>query len=82
MGRRQNSAGHGPLGRAVAEESEIASEPPRSAFQRLTDDGRRATDNSRAENQFRVVAADRKNWLFAGSFEGARRTRSSLEAVS
>jgi transposase len=27
----------------------------------------------RAENQLRVVAVGRKNWLFAGSLEGARR---------
>lgn len=29
--------------------------------------------HSRAENQLRVVAVGRKNWLFAGSFEGAGR---------
>ena len=28
---------------------------------------------TRAENQLRVVAVGRKNWLFAGSLEGARR---------
>jgi transposase len=38
-----------------------------------TDDGRLAIDNNRAENQLRLVAVGRKNWLFAGSFEGARR---------
>src|SRR5712691_5244853 len=43
------------------------------ALQRFTDDGRLAIDNNRAENQLRVVAVGRKNWLFAGSFEGARR---------
>ena len=43
------------------------------ALQRFTDDGRLAIDNNRAENQLRVVALGRKNWLFAGSFEGARR---------
>jgi hypothetical protein len=32
-----------------------------------------AIDNNRAENQLRLVAVGRKNWLFAGSFEGARR---------
>lgn len=32
----------------------------------------RSTYN-RAENQLRVVAVGRKNWLFAGSFEGTRR---------
>ena len=44
-----------------------------TALQRFTDDGRLAIDNNRAENQLRVVAVGRKNWLFAGSFEGARR---------
>lgn len=43
------------------------------ALQRFADDGRLAIDNNRAENQLRVVAVGRKNWLFAGSFEGARR---------
>lgn len=44
------------------------------ALQRFVEDGRLAIDNNRAENQLRVVALGRKNWLFAGSFEGARRT--------
>lgn len=44
-----------------------------TALQRFVDDGRVAIDNNRAENQLRVVALGRKNWLFAGSFEGARR---------
>ena len=44
-----------------------------AALQRFVDDGRLAIDNNRAENQLRVVALGRKNWLFAGSFEGARR---------
>lgn len=44
------------------------------ALQRFVEDGRLAADNNRAENQLRVVAVGRKNWLFAGSFEGARRT--------
>jgi hypothetical protein len=43
------------------------------ALQRFVEDGRLAIDNNRAENQLRVVAVGRKNWLFAGSFEGARR---------
>jgi transposase len=43
------------------------------ALQRFVDDGRLAIDNNRAENQLRVVAVGRKNWLFAGSMEGARR---------
>ena len=44
-----------------------------TALQRFVDDGRLAIDNNRAENQLRVVAVGRKNWLFAGSLEGARR---------
>jgi hypothetical protein len=43
------------------------------ALQRFVDDGRLAIDNNRSENQLRVVAVGRKNWLFAGSMEGARR---------
>jgi transposase len=43
------------------------------ALQRFVDDGHLAIDNNRAENQLRVVAVGRKNWLFAGSMEGARR---------
>ena len=44
-----------------------------AALQRFVDDGRVAIDNNRAENQLRVVAVRRKNWLFAGSLEGAHR---------
>jgi transposase len=44
-----------------------------AALQRFVDDGRLAIDNNRAENMLRIVAVGRKNWLFAGSFEGARR---------
>jgi transposase len=44
-----------------------------AALQRYVEDGRLAIDNNRAENQLRLVAVGRKNWLFAGSFEGARR---------
>lgn len=44
-----------------------------AALQRFVDDGRLAIDNNRAENQLRIVAVGRKNWLFAGSFAGARR---------
>jgi hypothetical protein len=44
-----------------------------TALQRFAEDGRLSIDNNRAENQLRLVAVGRKNWLFAGSFEGARR---------
>lgn len=44
-----------------------------AALQRFVEDGRLAIDNNAAENQLRGVALGRKNWLFAGSFEGAKR---------
>lgn len=44
-----------------------------AALQRFVDDGRFRIDNNGAENQLRAVAVGRKNWLFAGSFEGATR---------
>ncbi|HUF47812.1 MAG TPA: IS66 family transposase, partial [Vicinamibacterales bacterium] len=43
------------------------------ALQRFVEAGRLAIDNNGAENQLRVVALGRKNWLFAGSFDGAKR---------
>lgn len=44
-----------------------------AALQRFVEDGRFRIDNNGAENQLRVVAVGRKNWLFAGSFDGATR---------
>jgi transposase len=41
-------------------------------LQRFVEDGRLQIDNNGAERQLRVVALGRKNWLFAGSLEGAR----------
>jgi transposase len=43
------------------------------ALQRFLEDGRLAIDNNGAERQLRTVGLGRKNWLFAGSLEGARR---------
>ena len=43
------------------------------ALQRYVTDGRLLIDNDNAERQLRTVAVGRKNWLFAGSLEGARR---------
>lgn len=40
---------------------------------RYLEDGRLEIDNNRIENAIRTVALGRKNWLFAGSHEGARR---------
>lgn len=45
----------------------------REALGRYLEDGRLKPDNNGAENQLRVVAVGRKNWLFAGSQDGARR---------
>jgi hypothetical protein len=44
-----------------------------TALQRYLTDGHLIIDNNNAERQLRTVAVGRKNWLFAGSFEGARR---------
>lgn len=44
-----------------------------TALTRYVADGRWGIDNNGAENQLRLVAVGRKNWLFAGSFAGARR---------
>lgn len=42
------------------------------ALHRYLEDGRLVIDNNGAENQLRIVAVGRKNWLFAGSLNGAR----------
>lgn len=52
-----------------------------SPLQRFVEDGRLAIDNNRAENQLRIVAVGRKNWLFAGSLEGARWTATLYSLV-
>jgi transposase len=44
-----------------------------AALQRFVEDGRFRIDNNGAENQLRAIAVGRKNWLFAGSFDGAVR---------
>jgi transposase len=43
------------------------------ALTRFLDDARLKLDNNAAERQLRRVAVGRKNWLFAGSDEGAER---------
>jgi transposase len=44
------------------------------AFTRFLDDGRLCMSNNAAERELRAVAIGRKNWTFAGSDEGGRRT--------
>jgi transposase len=43
------------------------------ALTRFLDDARLKLDNNAAERQLRRVAVGRKNWLFAGSDDGAER---------
>jgi hypothetical protein len=43
------------------------------ALTRFLEDARLKLDNNAAERQLRRVAVGRKNWLFAGSDEGAER---------
>ena len=47
--------------------------PAGRALTRYTEDGRLKIDNNGAEQALRPIVLGRKNWLFAGSFEGARR---------
>lgn len=47
-----------------------------AAFTRFLDDGRICLSNNAAERALRGVAVGRKNWMFAGSDEGARRAAS------
>jgi transposase len=44
-----------------------------SALCRFLEDGRLKMDNNGAESQLRAIAVGRKNWLFAGSMNGAHR---------
>jgi hypothetical protein len=67
-GLSQTTLPKSPLGEALR-----YLENQRVALGRFLDDGRLKLDNNGAENQLRVVAVGRKNWLFAGSMEGARR---------
>jgi transposase len=52
-----------------------------NALQRYLQDGRLRIDNNGAENQLRIVALGRKNWLFAGSLAGAQWTATLLSLV-
>jgi transposase len=44
------------------------------AFTRFLDDGHLCMSNDAAERELRAVAVGRRNWTFAGSDEGGRRT--------
>jgi transposase len=51
------------------------------ALGRFLEDGRLKIDNNGAESQLRAIAIGRKNWLFAGSMEGARRAATLYSLV-
>jgi hypothetical protein len=52
------------------------------ALRRYTEDGDLEIDNNIAERALRVVAVGRKNWLFAGSYEGGRRAAILYSLIS
>src|SRR5213079_2508983 len=52
-----------------------------TALTRCFDDGRLALDNNPAERALRGVPVGRKNWLFAGSDAGGRRTAAMYSLI-
>lgn len=66
---QQNTLPKSPLGEAIAYALNQW-----SALLRYLEDGDLAIDNNAAERVLRTVAVGRKNWLFAGSDEGGRRS--------
>ena len=48
---------------------------------RFVDGGRLAIDNNAAERALRAVAVGRKNWEFAGSYEGGKRAATLYSIV-
>ncbi|MGY3233201.1 hypothetical protein ACVMAJ_000091 [Bradyrhizobium sp. USDA 4448] len=52
------------------------------AFSRFLDDGRLCMSNNAAERELRAVAVGRKNWTFAGSDEGGRRSAAIYTLVA
>ena len=49
-----------------------------AALTRFLDDGRLCMTNNAAERELRAIAVGRRNWTFAGSDEGGRRTAAAL----
>ena len=52
------------------------------AFTRFLDDGRLCMSNNAAERELRAIALGRRNWTFAGSDEGGRRTASICTLIA
>jgi transposase len=65
---RQEALPKSPLGQAVA-----YAQAQWATLVRYLEDGDLAIDNNAVERAIRGVAVGRKNWLFAGSHEGAKR---------
>jgi len=51
------------------------------ALNRFIEDGRLAIDNNAAERALRQVAVGRKNWEFAGSYEGGKRAATLYSVI-
>ena len=66
----------GPLGQAIT-----YSLNQWNALTRFLDDGRLAAHNNDSERALRQVVVGRKNWLFAGSEEGARRAATIYSVI-
>ena len=92
-GPRQQAGARRDAARAAGtEEGLIAQEPDRPGHRlgaqpvaganRHLDDGRLAIDNNLVERQTRGVAVGRKNGLFAGSDEGAKRAAVHYSTIS
>ena len=65
-----------PLGKAITYAMN-----QREALNRFLDDGALPLDNNIAELALRQVVVGRKNWLFAGSDEGAKRAATIYSVV-
>ena len=65
---QQDALPKSPLGQAVS-----YAKAQWSTLVRYVEDGDLAIDNNAVERSIRGVAIGRKNWLFAGSYEGAKR---------
>jgi len=53
-----------------------------TALTRFLDDGRLCMSNNAAERELRAVAVGRRNWTFAGSDDGGRRTAAAYTLIA
>lgn len=52
-----------------------------AALTRYIDDGQIPIDNNWVENQIRLIALGRSNWLFAGSLRAGRRAAAAMSLI-